>query len=563
MKGVPNMTDVFISYSKKNQELANQICQFLESHDVTCWIAPRNIAPGTEYAAEIIKGIEGCKVFLLIFSEFSDDSQHVLREVGRAVHRNVPFIAYRIQHIYPTNSMEYFLESVQWLNAYDDPYKHFDELLHSVSSLINKDAKPFIQTTNAPSQKAIAHKGYAKYAIPALACLLLICFIITLADSSSNRLEEVTSTFTIVPESTLSLEEPSSEPTPNDIIAFSESSPSPTDEEANDSPTANNDVSLASSNSSSNEVANHTNDIPAEDTVSNQKSTPVDQALSQVLSVGNYIQLGTYYPSGYSDANNDSKINWLVLNVDKSAGTAFCVSSNILDIKLFDGSESGHSSHDKAGTRYQTANDASYTATQMTEFFGNSDWSTSNIRTWLNSTNAQVSYPDQSPTNDSTSIFENDYAHEAGFLYHFSDSDKNLLISKTLTTPANALGSGSKTTNDKVFLLSLDEVKQYIIGQNLMLYAKPTTSAANSDGTGIYTSNKEMGYPNYNWLLRTPNTSSSCKIMLVGDGGYNDEDFFYVDANSSYVGIRPAVVINISTSTYSGQGTSTSPYIIG
>ena len=199
----------------------------------------------------------------------------------------------------------------------------------------------------------------------------------------------------------------------------------------------------------------------------------------------------------------------------------------------------------------------------MEEFFGNSDWKTSNIRAWLNSTQAKVTYSGQAPTNDSASIYENDYAAEPGFLYHFSDTDKNLLLSHKTTTPCNALGSGTETTEDKVFLLSVDEAKQYLINQNLLLYAKATSSALHSDGTGIVKSNKDMGYPNYNWLLRTPDTKSSCKIMVVGDGGYFGNDFFYEDANAAYLGIRPAVLININTSSFSGQGNASKPYILG
>lgn len=59
------MTDIFISYASSEEKIANQICNTLEEQGVSCWIAPRNIQVGKEYGAEIIEGIENCKVFFL------------------------------------------------------------------------------------------------------------------------------------------------------------------------------------------------------------------------------------------------------------------------------------------------------------------------------------------------------------------------------------------------------------------------------------------------------------------------------------------------------------------
>ena len=80
-------------------------------------IAPRDITPGREYGEAIIDAIENSKALLLIFSEYSNESPHVLREVERAVSKKVPAIAYRISNTTPCKSMEYFLLSNQWLNA--------------------------------------------------------------------------------------------------------------------------------------------------------------------------------------------------------------------------------------------------------------------------------------------------------------------------------------------------------------------------------------------------------------------------------------------------------------
>ena len=54
--------DVFISYSTKNTEYADAVCKKLEDNGIECWIAPRNIKTGTNYAKEIMDGLKLAKL---------------------------------------------------------------------------------------------------------------------------------------------------------------------------------------------------------------------------------------------------------------------------------------------------------------------------------------------------------------------------------------------------------------------------------------------------------------------------------------------------------------------
>ncbi len=74
---------VFISHSSKDREIADVICRHLESTGVSCWIAPRDLEPGTDWTQGILQGI-GSRLFVLVFSRHAHDSEHVQREVGRA-----------------------------------------------------------------------------------------------------------------------------------------------------------------------------------------------------------------------------------------------------------------------------------------------------------------------------------------------------------------------------------------------------------------------------------------------------------------------------------------------
>ena len=73
--------DVFISYSSQDKTTADAACAMLEGAGMRCWIAPRDILPGTDYGASIVEAIRHAKIFVLIFSDHANASQHIPREV--------------------------------------------------------------------------------------------------------------------------------------------------------------------------------------------------------------------------------------------------------------------------------------------------------------------------------------------------------------------------------------------------------------------------------------------------------------------------------------------------
>ena len=123
---------IFISYSTKDSEVANKILEALESNGMSCFIAPRDIRAGYVYAEEIMNNLEQSDVMLLVLSNNSNNSQHVLREVERAVSNNIPIISYKIEQVELTSSMEYFLMPHQWMEADGENY---DKLLDAVKEI--------------------------------------------------------------------------------------------------------------------------------------------------------------------------------------------------------------------------------------------------------------------------------------------------------------------------------------------------------------------------------------------------------------------------------------------
>jgi hypothetical protein len=129
--------DVFISYSSKDKTTANAACETLEARGIRCWIAPRDILPGEEYATSLVRALRDSRIMVLIFSSSSDQSQQVLREVERAVSKGMTILPLRIEDIAPCAAMEYYISSRHWLDAFIPPLDHhLDHLTQTVQALL-------------------------------------------------------------------------------------------------------------------------------------------------------------------------------------------------------------------------------------------------------------------------------------------------------------------------------------------------------------------------------------------------------------------------------------------
>lgn len=137
---------VFISYSTKDKHFAEAICSWLERNDIRCWMAPRDIIPGSSYGEAIITAIQQTHVMILVFTANANESKYVNKEVERAVSKGAVIIPMRFQDIMPTKALDFFLGSEHWLDAVNPPFKrHLDKLVDSVKAFLQtKKPDPFI-----------------------------------------------------------------------------------------------------------------------------------------------------------------------------------------------------------------------------------------------------------------------------------------------------------------------------------------------------------------------------------------------------------------------------------
>lgn len=133
----------FISYSSKDKPTADAVCAVMEGCGVRCWIAPRDILPGHDWAESILRAIGGAKACVLIFSASANASPQVRREIERAVHNEVPVIPFRIEDTAPSESLEYFISTPHWLDALNPPLEaHAKRLAQSALAMMGETGAP-------------------------------------------------------------------------------------------------------------------------------------------------------------------------------------------------------------------------------------------------------------------------------------------------------------------------------------------------------------------------------------------------------------------------------------
>jgi hypothetical protein len=144
---------VFVSYSSHDRAVADTIVQGFERAQLTCWYAPRDIRPGSDYAEAIVEGLRSSRVLVVIVSAHSLASAQVLREVERAIHYGIEVMPVRIDNTPISGSFEFFLSLPHWLEASSPPQpSDLDRLEQAIRRFLGAPARPVGQAGTSPAE---------------------------------------------------------------------------------------------------------------------------------------------------------------------------------------------------------------------------------------------------------------------------------------------------------------------------------------------------------------------------------------------------------------------------
>lgn len=143
--------DVFISYSSKDRPQADQIREVLLQNGIACWMAPYDIPGASDYAKEIPAAIEGCRVFVLLLSENSQNSKYVPLELGQAFQKGKTIVPFALDSCPLTDDFDFILSRSQRIDAFYDKSAALSELVETIRRLLTPAPAPRKKT----SRKAI------------------------------------------------------------------------------------------------------------------------------------------------------------------------------------------------------------------------------------------------------------------------------------------------------------------------------------------------------------------------------------------------------------------------
>ena len=151
------MSDIFVSYASQDRDAAFRIVAYLEQNGIRCWVAPRDVPPGMEYGEAIIQGIAQSRALVLILSDQSNESQFVRKEVERAVSKTKPVLPVRIREVKPSGSLEFFISSSQWVDAWKSPMEqHLLPLVAAIKAMGTPGAATVQSSTLPPPRRSSA-----------------------------------------------------------------------------------------------------------------------------------------------------------------------------------------------------------------------------------------------------------------------------------------------------------------------------------------------------------------------------------------------------------------------
>src|SRR5438045_2815108 len=123
---------VFLSYSNADKSAADLVYSALNSAGVPCWMAPNDIPPGSSWAKSIVSAISDCQIVVLLFSESSNSSDWVERELHEAARLRRPILTFRLEPASPSPEVHILTIKHQWLDAFPQPFtNHLPRLVEA------------------------------------------------------------------------------------------------------------------------------------------------------------------------------------------------------------------------------------------------------------------------------------------------------------------------------------------------------------------------------------------------------------------------------------------------
>lgn len=172
-----NKYDIYICYSRKDNEVTSEICDFLNQHGLTYWIDLREMVSGEVFAHSVVKAIQASKLFLFIISESSCQSGFCLNELDVAIQYKKHIFPLRIDQAPFSDDLSFRIARIEWAD-YSKKNKWQRDLLHyfqsgtekEISAILSEKSEQQISDDNPSSWSSMRTGDEEKDALLKICC---------------------------------------------------------------------------------------------------------------------------------------------------------------------------------------------------------------------------------------------------------------------------------------------------------------------------------------------------------------------------------------------------------
>src|SRR5262245_18150046 len=161
---------IFLSYCRRDDRVAEAFYAAALARNLSVWY-DKLIPGGRDWRDSIVAAIEGCEMLLILFSQESNKSRQLIKELAIADRLSKLVVPVLIEDTQPRGAYLYEMAARNWINLHPDPIPRLPALLDSLA--LQLTARSEDGTVAAPPSA----RGYAteasgvRPAVPVLATL--------------------------------------------------------------------------------------------------------------------------------------------------------------------------------------------------------------------------------------------------------------------------------------------------------------------------------------------------------------------------------------------------------
>src|SRR5512139_3749195 len=151
--------EIFISYSRRDQEFVTRLASDLNAQVAGVWFDQSTIQLGQKWHDEIMEGIRDCQAFILVLSPDSMESRYVREEVNKALELGKTIFPVIYRAAKWTGEFEALIRDIQTLDLrscrYTDNFQKLVDGLVEAGAAKASGERPFLRQPTKTSLNTV------------------------------------------------------------------------------------------------------------------------------------------------------------------------------------------------------------------------------------------------------------------------------------------------------------------------------------------------------------------------------------------------------------------------